>query len=286
MIRLFSPALLIGLIAAQCFAARANAAIASRVHIDSASNAAQANESVGTRPTATFLGAPGNALVGSVQALLSTPKSDDATGNADVKPMRVLTEMRVHRELFRAGSHVDYTFWLQPGEQKIIRPGRAGLRVVTEKVTTWDSIVVDRQATSRLLLRDSKPGYVLRGAPRTLDQLSATEKIGKLVSVMTMVATAYTASSASPWSTGYTATGMLARYGVVAVDPRIIPLGSRLFIPGYGIGVAADTGGAIIGNRVDLCYNTIWEALQFGRRVIQVYILRQDRQSSIDRRER
>lgn len=70
-----------------------------------------------------------------------------------------------------------------------------------------------------------------------------------------------------------TATGMLAQRGVVAVDPAVIPLGTLLYIDGYGYALAADTGGAIRGKRVDLCYNTYEEAIQFGRHPVKVYIL-------------
>ncbi len=70
-----------------------------------------------------------------------------------------------------------------------------------------------------------------------------------------------------------TAIGMLAQRGVVAVDPRVIPLGSRLYVEGYGYAVAGDTGGAIQGMRIDLCYNTYDEAIQWGRRQAKVYIL-------------
>ena len=67
--------------------------------------------------------------------------------------------------------------------------------------------------------------------------------------------------------------GRVAGHGVVAVDPRIIPLGSRLFIPGYGSAVAGDTGSAIRGNRIDLGFNSLRDALLFGRRAITVYVL-------------
>ncbi|WP_286977476.1 3D domain-containing protein, partial [Candidatus Aquicultor secundus] len=69
------------------------------------------------------------------------------------------------------------------------------------------------------------------------------------------------------------ANGMKARKGVVAVDPRVIPLGTRLYIEGYGEAIAADTGGAIKGNRIDLCYNTPGECFDFGRRSVKVSIL-------------
>ena len=70
-----------------------------------------------------------------------------------------------------------------------------------------------------------------------------------------------------------TAIGLLARLGIVAVDPSVIPLGTRLRIEGYGNAVAADTGGDIHGRRVDLCFNTYQEAIRFGRRIVRVYIL-------------
>jgi peptidoglycan DL-endopeptidase CwlO len=82
---------------------------------------------------------------------------------------------------------------------------------------------------------------------------------------LTVVATAY----ALP---GTTATGKPVGWGVVAVDPSVIPLGSRLAIPGYGMGVAADTGGAIIGAKIDLWFPTVAEAQAWGSRVVTVTI--------------
>ena len=72
---------------------------------------------------------------------------------------------------------------------------------------------------------------------------------------------------------GYTALGIPARYGVVAVDPNIIPLGTRVYIPGYGEAIAADTGGAINGYMIDLCMEDYTQAIAFGRRGVEVYIL-------------
>lgn len=103
--------------------------------------------------------------------------------------------------------------------------------------------------------------------------------------VITCNATAYDLSFQScgkyPGQAGYgiTATGTYAQYGTVAVDPRVIPLGTRMFIESadgsfvYGYCVAEDTGGAIKGNKVDLFFNTNSECMQFGRRSVKVYIL-------------
>ena len=72
---------------------------------------------------------------------------------------------------------------------------------------------------------------------------------------------------------GITATGLRARKGIVAVDPRIIPLGTKLFIPGYGEALAADTGGWIKNDRIDLCFESLEECFRFGRRKIKVYLI-------------
>jgi 3D (Asp-Asp-Asp) domain-containing protein len=76
-------------------------------------------------------------------------------------------------------------------------------------------------------------------------------------------------------STGYslpgrTATGMPVGWGVVAVDPSLIPLGTRLTIPGYGEGVAADTGGAVRGATIDLWFPSHAQALGWGRRTVTI----------------
>lgn len=72
---------------------------------------------------------------------------------------------------------------------------------------------------------------------------------------------------------GLTYTGKKAGYGFVAVDPNVIPLGTRLYIEGYGEAEAADIGGAIKGNIVDLCFETYQEAVNYGRKRIKVYLL-------------
>lgn len=89
-----------------------------------------------------------------------------------------------------------------------------------------------------------------------------------------MEATAYTYIPGKTTMT--TATGQRLRKGIVAVDPKVIPLHTKMFITGsveYGLGVAEDTGGVIKGNIVDLAYMSYSECIQFGRRQMQVYIL-------------
>jgi 3D (Asp-Asp-Asp) domain-containing protein len=69
---------------------------------------------------------------------------------------------------------------------------------------------------------------------------------------------------------GHTATGLPVGFGVVAVDPSVIPLGTRLTIPGYGEGVAADTGSAVQGYTIDLWFPTLADALAWGRRTVTI----------------
>ena len=88
-----------------------------------------------------------------------------------------------------------------------------------------------------------------------------------------MTATAYSAFKKGG-GYGTTASGRQARYGVVAVDPKVIPLGTNLYVEGYGYAVAADTGGAIKGNKIDLCFEkSNSELMKFGRQTVTVYIL-------------
>ncbi len=91
-----------------------------------------------------------------------------------------------------------------------------------------------------------------------------------------MIATAYTPSIRGCdgcTGTGYTFTGRKAGYGSAAVDPRTIPLGTWLYIQGYGYALADDVGGAIKGNKIDLCFNSYKQAIDFGRKDVKVFIV-------------
>lgn len=83
---------------------------------------------------------------------------------------------------------------------------------------------------------------------------------------MSVLATAYCLR-------GTTATGSRVSQGTVAVDPQVIPLGSWLKIPGYGLGQALDTGGMIRGSHIDLWMSSCSEAIRWGARVVQVQLL-------------
>jgi cystine transport system substrate-binding protein len=88
----------------------------------------------------------------------------------------------------------------------------------------------------------------------------------------TTAATARTLTvSATGYSlTGRTATGLPVGWGVVAVDPSVIPLGTHMTIPGYGEAVAADTGGAVMGSSIDLWFPTLDQANAWGRRTVTI----------------
>lgn len=96
---------------------------------------------------------------------------------------------------------------------------------------------------------------------------------GKLLG--TFEATAYTddVESQGKW-VGQTASGMKPQVGVVAVDPKVIPLGTKLYVEGYGQAIAGDTGGAIKGNRVDLFMETRESCIEFGRQNVKVWIVK------------
>ena len=103
---------------------------------------------------------------------------------------------------------------------------------------------------------------------RQLTQSSPAAVVARLVpagsgNAVTVVSTGYCL-------TGSTATGIPVGWGVAAVDPRVIPLGTHLTIPGYGEAVAADTGGAIIGDRIDLWFPSCGQAGGWGSRSVTI----------------
>lgn len=93
--------------------------------------------------------------------------------------------------------------------------------------------------------------------------------------VITMVATGYDGcyECNKPYYGAPSYIGLPLRYGIVAVDPNVIPMGTRLYVEGYGEAIAADQGNAIKGNRIDLFFDSHQEALNWGKKTVKVTIL-------------
>lgn len=116
-----------------------------------------------------------------------------------------------------------------------------------------------------------------RSAETRTTAISATVAPVTRVLVVDAVAAPTSGRTITVSATGYsldgrTATGIQTAPGVVAVDPSVIPLGTRMTIPGYGEGIAADTGGAVHGATIDLWFTTTAQALQWGRRTVTITI--------------
>lgn len=217
----------------------------------------------------------GPSVVASADQFYNAAKFDDLRGTSNVvRPaVHVTATFQTQRRLVQLDPDVRLTPTLKPGQTRILRRGQAELEQVTDRVVLWDDVVIHRRTVYRKVLSPGRQAVVLQGAPLTWEQLAASTRFRKLVGVYTMEATAYTAWTATSNPTGRTASGTPAGYGVVAVDPHVIRLGSHVFVPGYGLAVASDTGGAIVGNRIDLCMESVRDAIIFGRRPVKVYVV-------------
>lgn len=156
---------------------------------------------------------------------------------------------------------------LAPGQRRILRPGQEGLRQRVLQVTYVNGKPVRTAELSNKVLRQPVAEIVGIGIGRERSlHLAARSAPEHYREVREMVATAYALHRT-------TAIGKRPGPGTVAVDPRVIPLGTRLFVEGYGYGRAEDVGSAIKGERIDVYFDTREEAWRWGRRKVKVYLL-------------
>lgn len=162
------------------------------------------------------------------------------------------------------------------GLREVITEGAPGQALRIYRVPVVDGSPGDREFVSEKIVREPKDKVIALGVRHPAVSAPSVRPISATVSTpagrkLRVVATAYAPGVAGVGTR--TATGARAARGIIAVDPRVIPLGTRLYVPGYGYGVAADTGGAIKGNKIDLCFATGAEAIAWGRRTVTITIL-------------
>lgn len=164
---------------------------------------------------------------------------------------------------------------MEEGTEKVTQEGKSGVLEITKKQYYFDGKITKVEEISHKVVEEPVDTIIQVGTKKKEEAkpVSSSNSIDGLnyKKTITMKSTAYTGNDAG--CSGRTATGVKATKGIAAVDTSVIPFGTKLYIPGYGIAVAADRGGAIKGNRIDLCYNTLSEAYSWGRRNVTVYVL-------------
>ena len=206
---------------------------------------------------------------------LDTPVVKDM----QVRIYRVLVSEDMREEVVPRQTIVQPNTSQHASYSNVLTEGSDGSAEVLYRVVTRDGVEISREEITRTVTKAPVDQVVEKGILGAKTVATSTNAL-KVKNIIQCTATAYTAT---PNGRGgfieRTASGRPASYGVVAVDPRVIPLGTKLYIESldgswaYGFAIAGDTGGAIKGKKVDLFFNTYNECIQYGRRQIKVYIL-------------
>ena len=190
------------------------------------------------------------------------------------------------------------------GTKKTVDAGKSGLIEITERAWFKDGKATQREFISKKMVRAPKSAVVALGTrsayvpsripyhnryaraynlssrggsprDRMMGSVAPTPdpKTFRAVRSITLIATGYSPDPRENGGYTTTATGLPIGYGAAAVDPRVIPLGTKLYVEGYGYAFACDTGGAIKGKRIDLAYDSYRVANSKGRKKVKVWIL-------------
>lgn len=180
------------------------------------------------------------------------------------------TETRVERKPIPFETRYELSRTVGAGRLVKREDGQPGAIVNTYAVKVRNGVAISKELvkTERIEPKDALVLIGRQGFTPSRGSFTRTK-------VLDMHASAYDPSAGrGKAATGRTASGRRATYGVVAVDTRVIPMGTILYIEGYGLAIAADRGSAIKGNKIDLCYPTRSQALRWGRQSVKVHVLK------------
>lgn len=215
------------------------------------------------------------------------------TQNMSVVVDRYVTEYTVETEAIEFDTKRVNSSSIAKGKTKVIESGKNGKKEVKYSLLKKNGEVISKDVVSETVVEKPVTRVIHVGTKKTTTKQSkatntnASSASGKIHGYnyskkLTVTATAYDSSPEENGGHTRTAYGLKPGYGVVAVDPKVIPLGTKLYIESadggkswsYGYCIAGDTGGAIKGNKVDLCFDTKSECRKFGRKSAVVYILK------------
>ncbi|MEZ0536852.1 G5 domain-containing protein [Caldicellulosiruptoraceae bacterium PP1] len=198
-----------------------------------------------------------------------------------LKPNLIIKITRINQKIISEESKIPFSvekrlnYRMEFGKEMVVQEGKEGVLKKTYQITYENNKEVSKKFLKSEIVKKPISKIVEVGTIRWFK--TSRGEVVRYRKVYSMIATAYELSpndtGKSPSHPDYakTATGHRVQRGVVAVDPRVIPLGTRLYVEGYGFARALDTGSAIKGNRIDVFVEK--NAEQYGRRRVNVYIL-------------
>lgn len=222
---------------------------------------------------------------------ISPSKEEHIKDKLNIAVTRVNTVMEKKTEPIEFATEIKKDNSLKEGSKKVVQEGSAGEKEINTKVVYKDGEEVSREVVGEKVVKEPKNKVVAMGTMKEVKLSRGGEaKLSRGGNVnygskYRMRATGYSETfkntGKNPGDKGYgvTASGSRVKrdpngYSTVAVDPRVIPLGTKLYVEGYGYAVAADTGGAINGNRIDLYFTSDAQATNWGVRYVDVYVVK------------
>lgn len=212
-------------------------------------------------------------------------KTSTAKDNTTIEIKKVTTKATVTTQPLKYTTEVVYTTSLKPGQSKITQKGKEGLQEVTKTEYYVNGVLDKKKTKTTSKVVKSPVNSVKQVGGSNLNTISPLN-YGPIVNGLPKNATLYkrgaTATAYTAAEGARTSTGRVAQVGYVAVNPKKIPYGTKLYIVSndgryiYGYALAADTGGALMSGQadVDLYFNTNSECIRFGRRPVNIYIVK------------
>jgi len=184
---------------------------------------------------------------------------------------RITRGLVVERRELNFTTEFKPVYYLAAGRRRTVQAGHPGIKEVVWQVTYRNQQEVAREKLDAAVFKLPQNRVVVYGS--IADSVSSPSMAyrgqppAEFRRELILEATGYT-HTGNP-----TFTGIYPRRGIVAVDPRVIPLGTLMWVEGYGYARAADTGGLIKGNIIDVFFDTEEEALEWGRRKVRVLLV-------------
>ncbi len=185
--------------------------------------------------------------------------------DTEIKVIRVLNKVEEKNIILPHSTESVNNSSIPSGVSKTVIGGENGQELQKWSVVYHDGKEAIRQLIEKQIIREPKKALVHVGTGQAM--VSRGGQTFRYRKVLDAVASAYTYTGSN------TATGIKPAHGVVAVDTRVIPLGTRLYIDGYGYATAMDTGGSIKGNRIDVFLESLSSARSWGIKRVKVYVL-------------